>query len=229
MLIDANIRPSGFGRVVECPGSRRMEAKAPASANVSSWYAKEGTAAHLLTSTCLETNTIPLEYYGDVITVPEGDQFPVNMEMVIAVHIMVDFCRKLIAKADWYTIEERLIIPGLDMNKGGTGDFIALVGNTLWVVDLKYGRGITVYPEGNAQFLSYGWGSINTMPQSAANKVERIMLICIQPRQPDPIRPWYLSRDDMSHWLRNIARPAVTAENQVRTLFASIERIVTIG
>jgi len=206
-----NLRPSGFSRIIECPGSRRMQSKVPGG-GVSSTYARQGSAAHTLVSDCLTSGTLPLEHWGRKIT-QEGEVFTVDSDMVQATQVMVGYCRARMKGSEWVAIEKRLSIPGLDMPKGGTGDFISVVGDTLYVVDYKHGAGVYVEVVGNAQFLCYGHGAACTMPQYMVPDIEKITLVCIQPRikRAAPIRTWDLTPRDMGSWLNNIAYPAVKA------------------
>jgi hypothetical protein len=64
----AKISPSGFYRLVLCPGSQRLEADLP---NTSSVYALEGTAAHELAAKALESGLPASAYIGQSIEVVE--------------------------------------------------------------------------------------------------------------------------------------------------------------
>lgn len=202
-------RPSGFSRTIGCPGSRRMIARAPVRTK-STTYADEGTAAHTLVYKCLTSGEIPVEHLGSEIKAEAV--WKVTPNMVQATSVMVSWCRTLMNHPNlrWMSIEDRLEIPGLDMPKGGTGDFVCIIGKTLHVVDYKHGAGVFVHVEGNAQFLSYGHGALNTAPKELASQVEKVVLHCVQPRcGAIPRRQWPISVEALGEWLNNVAIPAV--------------------
>lgn len=205
-------RPSGFARTIGCPGSRRMIAKAPEGQ--SSRFAEEGSAAHDLVSKCLTSNTIPVEHYGGEIV--RDEVWPINEDMVRATSVMVGWCRTLMyhPKNTYTAIERKLKIPGLDMPEGGTGDFIAIVGETCHVVDYKHGKGVFVDPEGNSQFLSYARGAMHTV--IGFHKVRKVVLTCIQPRfyGQEAVRKWTIKVEDLIAWGENIAEPAVVVSRK---------------
>ena len=166
--------------------------------------------------------TIPLEHIGETITV-ETDlsngrtadkQFTVTNNMAKAVSVFVGMARRLLSDpgAVWSSIEDRLIIPNLDMEKGGVGDLLVYIPPVLHVVDYKHGKGVYVNVTGNAQFLSYGWGAYNTLWRLNIQPApQRIAMTVVQPRfaGADPVRAWEISTSEMFDWLNNIAYPAV--------------------
>jgi Protein of unknown function (DUF2800) len=113
--------------------------------------------------------------------------------MVEGVQVYLDAVRKFTAAGYRLEVEVKLNLGHLSKGAFGTGDSVLYHPKRfhLAVVDLKYGRGVQVYPEDNPQLLSYG---------SGANKlfgtVELISLVIVQPRASgQAVRQWDLTPD----------------------------------
>ena len=68
----AVLSPSGAEKWMGCPGAPAMEKGLPDNGSA---YADEGTAAHLLGSTCIEQVRDPASYIGAVILVGSTTDF----------------------------------------------------------------------------------------------------------------------------------------------------------
>lgn len=144
--------PSSAERWFACPGSLRLGE----GDNESSEYAREGTAAHSLASSCWLLGVSPASRLGEVIEV-EGSSFTVGEEMVEAVQIFLDEVERQSEGADFVEPERRIIHKNRP-DFGGTVDFTAVKegpGGWIRVIDLKYGAGVPVSAEGNLQLLLY--------------------------------------------------------------------------
>lgn len=201
----SKLSPSASHRWTECPGSIRMCRGLPDSSSI---FADEGTAAHELAAHCFHTGfdadrfvgeyvnidgTKPFEKFVGLINSPRC--FEVTDEMAEGVQEYLDFCREIAngkeveSETEQWLSLEYLGIEGLD---GGTGDFVAYEpnGQTLNVVDFKYGRGVAVEPEQNKQGLQYALGAIRRYHNRGLKKVR---ITIAQPRCPHPkgsVRTW---------------------------------------
>lgn len=178
----AKLSPSSAERWMACPGSVRMS---EGIADTSSVYADEGTAAHELAERCLRDNTDPHDYLGDEIEV-KGNPYTVDEEMADAITVYVELCRDLMRNADVFALETRFDLTHIAEGMFGTGDFTALVGGVLHVVDLKYGRGKSVEVDENPQLMLYGLGALRRYHNHGVNEIE---LIVVQPRAAHPGGP----------------------------------------
>lgn len=220
------LRPSSFARVIACPGSRRMTSALP-KRDDSSIYSVTGTAAHDLAARCLTTGAYPFEFTNTVVH--DGASFGkiiADSKMVVAVSHYVGLARRLMSSAAHHGVEQRVSIPGLDMDKGGTVDFWAYEPKLqrLTILDYKNGEGVEVPLVGpeirmglrelNAQAASYAWGKLVDIEQSGLGEVRHIDVGIVQPNA----RSWKgepkaatIPRDELFAWLERVAYPAVLA------------------
>lgn len=188
-----NLSPSGKGRWANCAGSVNLIAKIRAQMPPEAWAeiektseaAAEGTRAHTIAARTLDNETEAWEYAGERMTV-EGFEFVVNNEMIEGVTEYVDFIREKMDRlsergARLYV--EVALSSVQDKDAKGTADAIIFVpGERLIVVDLKYGRGITVEPDCD-QLRMYGYMAVE---QFGAQDVKVVELYIAQPRIPHP-------------------------------------------
>jgi hypothetical protein len=172
----AKISPSGFHRLVLCPGSQRLEADLP---NTSSVYAQEGTAAHELAAKALESGLPANAYLGQMIVI-EGKQFPVNTEMVENVQQYIDAVNKY--KGNGHMLVERRVDFGGSVvaeDCWGTSDVVVIQHDEYQVHDLKYGRGLKVEATDNEQLALYALGCLD---EFGTLGIERVRMVIHQPR-----------------------------------------------
>lgn len=164
-------------------------------------FAREGTAAHHLAERCLHWRVDASDYRGHVIDATgggnifahgaveaDGDtRFEVTAEMVDAVQIYLDVVRELIADGYEMEFEQRLTTPISD-GVFGTGDAVGYHPHMqrVAIVDLKYGKGVVVEPEGNEQLLTYAAG---VAMRHHNRGVDDALLMIVQPRAPHPRGP----------------------------------------
>lgn len=201
----ARLAPSAAHRWMNCPGS--VKASEGIEDKLSP-YAAEGTAAHEFAAHCLAKGYDPVRFIGHVIDVEAknpGEMFgnkgladgvrrhEVTDEMAEGVMLYVDYVRNLVDTEDVeFDIEQRLDMTHVHPSMFGTGD--ALVyrpkESALHLVDLKFGRGVVVSPEENAQLLTYALGAVT---RYGNRPIDTVHLTIIQPRayHPEgPIRTW---------------------------------------
>ena len=172
----AKISPSGFHRLVLCPGSQRLEAGLP---DTSSVYAMEGTAAHELAAKALESGLPTSAYLGQMIVI-EGKQFPVNTEMAENVQQYIDAVNKYKGNGHML-VEHRVDFGGSVVAEDcwGTSDVVVIQHDEYQVHDLKYGRGLKVDAVGNEQLALYALGCLD---EFGTLGIERVRMVIHQPR-----------------------------------------------
>jgi hypothetical protein len=143
----AVLGPSGWSTWGACPGSIALS---EGIANTSSTYAKEGTAAHALAESCLQSGLNAEDFIGQHFEV-EGETFTVDMEMADAVNTHIAWVQQYIdpSRGDVLLLEQSVPIGQLtgETDAEGTSDVVGICdgGKTLVVIDLKYGKGVQVY------------------------------------------------------------------------------------
>ena len=91
-----------------------------------------------------------------------------------------------------YYLEHRVVFPTI-AGAFGTADLIVRIGNTIHVIDFKFGAGVRVlalYPDGdedviNAQLLFYAAAARHSLPEFFAG-VDNIVLTILQPQSIEP-------------------------------------------
>jgi hypothetical protein len=145
---------SGSSRWLNCPGSINLADKLYDAGTIfpsSNRAAAEGTAAHLVLSSCMEDGT-DAEDMRDMRIEVNNWTFVVEDEMIAGVQESLDWLRGRIAKAkaEGFEVEvyvERGMESFTDPEVYGTGDVIIhIVNDRLIIYDFKYGAGITVEP-----------------------------------------------------------------------------------
>ncbi len=207
-------------RWLNCPGQINLTEELAAKGLIDSGAslpAAEGTAAHLVLSTCLEDGDDASSMAGMEIVV-EGWTFIVDDEMVAGVQETIDWVREKVAKYKAAGFEVKVYIEKsmesfTDPDVYGTGDIIIhVINDRLIVNDFKYGKGITVEPDSD-QNAYYGFlGIENFVDDPASLKVVESYIS--QPRIPHPegtIRRHVTNVEELTDWWFNIILPGIEA------------------
>jgi len=173
--------PSKMHRILACPGSVAAELGMPES---ESQYAAEGTRAHEAATRML-----------------------LGLELQVNDHDFADDLKPYLEaiealKSDdgILLVEQRLPIGHITGEEGaeGTGDAIILKRDELVVVDLKFGRGVEVSAEKNAQLITYALGALDLY--AGVQDFERVRLVISQPRLRAAVSEWTLSVAELRAW-----------------------------
>jgi hypothetical protein len=170
----AVLGPSGAAAWSRCPGKIVLEEGEPDSAG---YHAKWGTAGHELAAIMLEPyngatlTSATIEeiaglnaesYLGRVFLV-EGDEFEVCQDMATCVNDYIAHATDFLDPGDLLLVEQALPIEHITGEKGatGTGDMVVLKvdAGEIVSIDLKTGKGVQVYAEGNEQCTMYADGA----------------------------------------------------------------------
>ena len=198
---------SGFAQKIACPGSHVLQAGLP---NNSSIYAAEGTAAHQVLTWALQYHTQAAAFVGRYIDV-EGFTIEVTAEMAEHVQVCIDYCRDVTGEWGVLLADQKVNYArslGVPVDEAwGTADVIILLGDEIIVVDFKYGQGVAVEAEHNAQMMLYALGAIEGY--SMAGDFLRARLVISQPRVRKAPSEWDTSVEDLIAWADTRAKQTI--------------------
>lgn len=197
MVGHALLSPSGAYRWIHCPGSALACVDIP---DPGSPYAAEGTFAHEIAAATLLGLSLQ-SFLGF-----SRNGFTADQEMLDHIQVYVDYVRELAwIPGATLRIEERV---HFDRTTYGTADSVIHVApqRTLHVVDLKFGQGVGVDADNNAQLRIYGLAALRTFQ---LDSVQEVHLHIVQPRYGagEPSVE-IMSRGALEEWAEEVIEPA---------------------
>jgi len=201
--------PSASEIWINCAAAIKAQAGV---ADTENEYAAHGTAAHVLADWCLQNDKRPEEYPHKTITLKRRDGgedwvFPVDEEMIQAVTTYLDIV--LDEEGGEHFGERKVYYPDIVEGGFGTSDHVWVNDGHARVDDLKYGKGVQVFAEGNTQLMLYGIGVLREM--DFLYDIDRLTLRIIQPRL-DHVDEWEISKDDLEEWAEIPRQAAIIAK-----------------
>jgi hypothetical protein len=206
---------SSAKRLLECPASYAETKKLPAGApRRTSRFAVEGTVAHTLAEQAIvqhDANAFMLNTLGTKMEL-DGFEIFIDEEMLEHAELYVSTVRGYEALGFEVELEQRVSPDWLwSPNKPpielfGTSDTVAFNPATgeLVIVDLKYGRGIPVEVEWNAQLLYYALGALREVTiKHGKDAIKSVQTVIVQPRAPHPdgpVRSWKYTPGQLVQW-----------------------------
>ena len=198
----AVVSPSKAATILPCPASVALSRDVP---DESSSFAEEGTRAHRMAELALQLRPRTPEEDAEWLELIKDD------EMREAVAQYVSRIRGFKPETlDFFKVECRLPLEPVTTEKDafGTADCLLIVGHTLHVFDLKYGKGVRVSAQGNIQLESYGLAALALIdPDGLWYGIDSVELHIVQPRMENYSTAKY-SRETLEAQLVNIAHSA---------------------
>lgn len=178
MSTHARLSPSSAHRWMHCYGSVKLSEQFPETSSV---YADEGTAAHTLAERALTYSKDAAFFIGETITVGETG-FVVDEDMAAAVQMYLDYVRRE-GEGKPMLFEQSLPLTPLTGEEGafGTADAVIMDGNTLTIIDLKYGRGEEVDATDNEQLMMYAAAA--RLHYELVGDFTKFKVVIVQPRR----------------------------------------------
>lgn len=191
---------SGAHRWLACTPSAMLEKDFP---DTTSESAREGTLAHELAELKVRNYFYSVEFGKRKLTAAIKklkEQELWQDEMMGHTDTYLDVIKTLalgLPSKPYAAIEKRVDFSTYVPDGFGTADCILLQGDTLHVIDFKYGKGIPVSAEENPQMKLYALGAYETY--KILYPIKNIHLVIVQPRLPDGTSEWSC---DIDHLLR---------------------------
>jgi hypothetical protein len=195
----ALLSASAAHRWLHCPPSARLEE--PLSENKSD-FAEEGTLAHgiaelKLRKYCIEP--MGLKTFNAKLTkLKENPLF--QEEMLKHTDTYLDYIAGLLHGFSFqpYVAAEKRIDYSAYVPEGfGTGDCIIIGGNTLHIIDFKYGKGVPVSAVDNPQMMLYALGAYTEF--SFLYLIDTVKMTILQPRL-DSISEYIMPIEELLIW-----------------------------
>lgn len=202
MSAHAFLSASGSSRWLNCPPSAKLEKQFP---DKGSEYAAEGSLAHALAEVRLRYLNLELlreEADKQLQKIYEDPLYSKSMDDYISDYLDTVWEQYSRVKAQnngnaRLLVEQKLIYNPWVPEGFGTGDVIIIAGDTIEVIDLKYGKGVPVSAENNSQMRLYGLGAYNNF--GLLYEFNKVTMTIIQPRL-DSISSETLSLADLLAW-----------------------------
>ena len=200
----ALLSASGSGRWLRCTPSARLEEQFP---DTTSEAASEGTLAHELAELKLRhyadtTNFTRRKYAAAVNKLKKDPQWKDEMDRYTEEYLDYIRTAALAMKCTpSVRVEERVRFarythedPGNQVEGSGIADCILVGGDTIHVIDLKYGKGVQVDADHNPQLMLYALGAYDAC--RILYPVTKVKVTIVQPRL-DSISEWECSLEDL--------------------------------
>ncbi|MGL5113609.1 MAG: DUF2800 domain-containing protein [Flavobacterium sp.] len=191
--LHSSLGASSAYRWMECPASVRFLAENPIK-NRDSAFADEGTAAHELSEMILNSvlgkSTNPYWDFNELLGKKLGPKrdIEVTKEMMENVMIYIDEIAEEESTSDYKEvfIESKIDLSFIHPEMFGTNDAIIVRPyDKITVYDLKYGAGVPVEVENNAQMMYYALGAAHKFK----NDFKEVEMVVVQPRCEHPDGP----------------------------------------
>lgn len=194
----ALLSASSAHRWMCCPPSAKLEDKLP---DTTSEAAAEGTLAHKVCELKLQNyfDTTNMSQRKMNARIKKLKEDPLWQEEIIGhADTYLDFIKGLAISFDSapsVLIEEKVDFSKWVHDGFGTADCLMFQGDTLHVIDFKYGKGVPVSAENNPQLMLYALGA--AQEYSMIYSMDQIHLVIVQPRISDEVSEWTITLDEL--------------------------------
>ena len=221
-LQHAKLSASSAHRWLNCPGSVEFSSFYPSR---DTFYTKEGSLAHALAEVLLkkaigidatttkDVNKVVrrVKQFYEVGTNAEGAE-KFTKEMRTFIKDYVDWVLEEFnagRKQDPNTLillETKFDLEPYIPEGFGTADVTLLYGDTLHIIDLKYGRGVLVDAYDNPQLMIYALGVLHDVADMMDRPVKTVKMSINQPRR-DHVSTYEVYADDLEAWAEDVLKP----------------------
>ena len=203
----AILSASGASRWMNCNPSARLE---ETMENTSSEYAEEGTLAHALAELKLrkyftETGMAKKAYTTEFNKLKKHRLWQTEIDSYTDEY--VDHIKAIAMSfntSPYIEIEKTVSFEGYVPEAFGTADTIIVSGDRLYIIDLKYGKGVPVYAENNPQLMLYALGAY--LEYSLFYGIEYVEMHIVQPRMEN-MSVFSMKASELINWAENEVKP----------------------
>lgn len=208
--LHAKLSSSASKRWLGCPGSVKLSEHYP---NGSSIYADEGTIAHGVAEGMISKDDKIVQKYKVEADKFYGEHPELNgtfLEMKMILQPYVDYVFEEYAEqvhedeAAQLMTEERVDLTEYIPGGFGTSDVVILRQGRLHIIDLKYGKGVSVSAEDNPQLKLYALGTLARFDM--LYDIEDVVMTIYQPRL-DNVSTDTIKAKDLYAWGEEVIKP----------------------
>ena len=208
--LHAKLSSSASKRWLGCPGSVKLSEHYP---NGSSIYADEGTIAHGMAEGMISKDDKLVQKYEVEADKFYGERPELNgtfLEMKMILQPYVDYVFEEYAEqvhedeAAQLMTEERVDLTEYIPGGFGTSDVVILRQGRLHIIDLKYGKGVSVSAEDNPQLKLYALGTLARFDM--LYDIEDVVMTIYQPRL-DNVSTDTIKAKDLYAWGEEVIKP----------------------
>ncbi len=202
----AILSASSSNKWLVCTPSARLEEQFP---NKTSEYMAEGTLAHEIAEFKVKSyflEATPRSTYTRRLNkLKKKDLF--DQEMLGHTDTYLEFIKGEALQTNtkpFIAVEQRVDFSKYVPEGFGTADCILISGNTLQVIDFKYGKGVKVEAEDNPQMKLYALGALEQF--GIFYNISCIKMSIVQPRI-DNISSYEMQKDQLLEWGESVVKP----------------------
>ena len=208
--LHAKLSSSASKRWLGCPGSVKLSEHYP---NGSSIYADEGTIAHGMAEGMISKDDKLVQKYEVEAAKFYGEHPELNgtfLEMKMILQPYVDYVFEEYAaqvhedEAAQLMTEEHVDLTEYIPGGFGTSDVVILRQGRLHIIDLKYGKGVSVSAEDNPQLKLYALGTLARF--DILYDIEDVVMTIYQPRL-DNVSTDTIKAKDLYAWGEEVIKP----------------------
>lgn len=203
----ATLSASSSHKWLVCTPSIRLEEQFE---NKTSEYMAEGTLAHgiaeLKAINYFLGGMTKRKFNSEIKKLQQSDDY--NEEMQEYTDTYLDYLKEVALKTNTrptVVIESKVDYSKYAKEGFGTADCLIIANKDLYVIDFKYGKGVSVSAEENPQLKLYALGALEKY--KILYPIETIHLCIVQPRISN-ISEYELNRNDLEKWGNEVVVPA---------------------
>lgn len=204
----AMLSPSSAARWLNCPPSAKLNAEAGDKDTV---FTREGSLAHAVAELKARkyflTGIGPKKYEAAMAKLRADElwQDEIDAHTDRYIGILNDFYDDF-PEAPHVAIEQRVDFGAWVPDGFGTADCIMVSGDTIHIIDLKYGKGVQVSAEDNPQMKLYALGALAAY--ELMYDLTTVRMSIIQPRLAADPDTWETSVSEIVSWAEQVVKPA---------------------